>query len=215
MYSVTRINIGPVRTNCYILSSEKFCVVVDPGSDEPNEVQEIRDAIGDKKLLAILFTHAHYDHVLGAHNFDVPCYIHKDDRDFLEFQPEFISKRINSDIILPENIITFEEDLEFEDIKLKVLHTPGHTWGSVCFLFDDIILSGDTLFAGCMGRTDVGDKESAEALIEDPSFENPEAYAIIIASLKILLELDDELKVYAGHGPYSVMKKEKEWIEKL
>jgi hydroxyacylglutathione hydrolase len=212
MVSLSKFTFGPVQTNSYLLCSQDYCVIVDPGTDNLEDISKIKDVLAGRELLAVLLTHAHYDHVLGAHFFNVPTYIHKDDQEFLNYQKEFIERRINGELILPEDIQTFDGDLKFKDITITVLHTPGHTWGSVCFLFDDFILTGDTLFAGCMGRTDVCDKESCEHLIANPRFHNPTAHVTLVASLKKLLGLDDELKVFCGHGWDSILKCEKEWI---
>ena len=189
---------GVLEENCYVVHNDsKKCVIIDPGDDGDT----ILDFISDNELcpLAILLTHGHFDHV-GAvvaikEKFNIPVYIHQKD-EYMISDPE--QKGIfdfgENDEFEADKYLEDEQIICFDDLCFKVLHTPGHSAGSCCFLIDDCLFSGDTLFEGSIGRCD----------LEGGSF------AKIMKSInnKILI-LPDELRVMPGHGDFTDIGTEK------
>jgi hydroxyacylglutathione hydrolase len=191
--------VGPLENNCYIISDEKSkeTFVVDPG-DEPDR---IIDFIREKGLTLkyIVCTHAHYDHVgavpelkqeTGAqiviHHNEMDLYTHIEKQGMMwggELDP-----LPAADIIVEEGSI-----LAIGDLKFEVLHTPGHTPGGICLYGEGIIITGDTLFAGSVGRTDLhgGDLRQLKN------------------SFKRIMLLPETVKVLPGHGPESTIGREK------
>ena len=186
--------VGPLQCNCTILVCEqsKDAVVIDPGDDAPT----ILEAIGEMgaNIKAIVHTHAHIDHV-GA-TFDVakttgaPTYLHNEDvtlHQMLETQAQMLGLPMPShgpmDHDLPEDL-----SISFGLHELGTLHTPGHKPGSVCFCVpgEDLCFSGDTLFRGSIGRTDLwgGDFDTIEQSIKNK-----------------LYNLNGAVEVIPGHGP--------------
>ena len=106
---------------------------------------------------------------------------------------------IQRNLLIPKTIISFKEFMKIGSFEFRVIHTPGHTKGSVCFLFDKFIITGDTLFQGTYGRTDLPGGSHKE----------------IVQSLQILNSLNQKLIVYPGHGPKTSISDEKEWILRL
>jgi len=187
--------LGPLQTNCYILSnSDGRCLIVDPG-EEPNKVIHY---INQKKLQpkAILLTHAHFDHI-GAvdairDQYSIPVYIHNKEKEWLS-DPE----RNGSQFFLPgqgitareaDHIIMNEMEMNIEGFTFKVFETPGHSPGSISFYFKDValVVSGDALFQASIGRTDLPGGNHDELL---RSIHNK------------LLVLPEETVVLPGHGP--------------
>lgn len=250
--------VGPLKVNTYVVGTKTQCILIDPSDDSVESKIKINELISGRELLAILFTHVHYDHIMGAHLFDVPCYYQKEDSDFFAFQKEMVKLRLGKELIYPKNISYLKTRMNFgagdgavdgdrsvdedrvvdgarnedrsvdegETISFKVIQTPGHTWGSVCFLFErtkkeggSFLITGDTLFAGTLGRTDVCDKESVlESMRAEKigvHYDNILARDAIVKSLKKLTELDGALIVYPGHGWSSVLKDEVNWINQL
>lgn len=181
--------LGSYETNCYLLWQEgrDDCLVIDPGYEPERILQELRAQ--NKRLAAILLTHGHFDHVGAVRTLfaetDCDIYLCPDD------------------CVMPENMTAGAlcytcawqegDKPELAGISLQVLHTPGHTPGSVCLLCGDVLFSGDTLFAGSCGRTD----------LPCGSWEQ------LRASLHRLRALPDGLKVYPGHGQATRMDTEK------
>lgn len=198
MLSVKNIRIGELKSNCYVVGNEKECIVIDPGSDTKDDMSLIKKAIGKRKLLAVLITHAHFDHIDGAHLFNVPVYVHEEDVKDMKQQQVLSKVFIGKQLTLPQKLETLKDKMSFGDISFTVLHTPGHTPGGVCFLFDKFIFTGDTLFKGTYGRTDVGGNDKD-----------------IKASLKMLAALPSELVAYPGHGRPTTIGKEKDWIKNI
>jgi len=172
----------PLGTNAYFLTcrntGESALI------DAPGEAEEILARFKEKRPKWILLTHGHWDHT-GAlsqlkSRLNSPIAIHPSDSSSLP--------------VLPDVALSGGEHIRFGDISLKVLHTPGHTPGSLCFLFEDRhLFSGDTLFPGGPGKT-----------------RTPEAFAQIVSSLrdKIFI-LPDNLLIHPGHGDSTVLGKEK------
>jgi len=185
--------LGMLSTNCYIAScpETKEAIIIDPGFDVFNEAEQIFLYVDTRKLKIkfIVNTHGHSDHVSGdkilKRKYGVPICIHPYDAHCLE--------GLGVDI-LPANILLENEGLlEFGRMILRVMHTPGHSRGSVSLVGEKLVFTGDTLVAGGIGRTDFPD--GAE---HDMRF-----------SLGKLLCLPDNYVVYPGHGCISTIGKEK------
>lgn len=182
------IEVGDVLTNCYIFG-DKEVVIIDPGDD----ATRIESVIVENKLVpcAILLTHGHFDHILGCHylkqRFKLPIYAHENEKEILLNPAYNLSYIVGSEVTV--NCDGYFKDgdvLEFGDLSFKVIHTPGHTPGSSCFLYgSNILFSGDTLFKDSYGRCDLplGDEKQIFESIKNK-----------------LLVLPKSTKVYPGHG---------------
>lgn len=193
--------VGPLACNCYIVGDEatKQAIVIDPGGDE----DELAEAIASKELMvvAIVATHAHFDHIIAAQRLreltGAPFYLHDADRVLLDWMQT--SGRLFLGVDLPpapdvDRSAPEGELLSAGDLRLEVLHTPGHSPGSISLIADDSIFSGDTLFAGSVGRTDLpgGDTSLLLKTISDKLF-----------------EFGDDVPVYPGHGPSTTIGEER------
>ena len=199
MYSVRTYSLGPVQTNCYIVSNiNKDCLIFDPGEEGARLVKELRSK--GLKPLAILLTHTHFDHI-GAVDalrevFDLPLYVHEKEVSWLADPLKNGSGKYaelpNYTVNAPseEHILRKEGSLTIGDFTFKVAHTPGHSPGSVSFIFeeDGFAIVGDTLFERSVGRTDlIGG--SMDVLLK--SIHNK------------LLALPEDTIIYPGHGNYT------------
>jgi hydroxyacylglutathione hydrolase len=195
---IKTIAVGILDTNCYIISSGAEAWVIDPGDD----ALRLLDYCAENELSvrAVLLTHGHADHIGAAADFHVPVYIHKLDADCLNDASANLSSFVGAPFVCPADLeVESLEDgmnLILADGNFVVFHTPGHTQGCVCFYCreEGVLFSGDTLFAGSIGRTDL-----------------PEgSYDSIINSIRQkLLVLPDETKVYPGHGASTTIGKER------
>ncbi|MBR2288940.1 MAG: MBL fold metallo-hydrolase [Clostridia bacterium] len=167
---ITRLRVGPIQTNCYLLALDgrDDCLVIDPG-DEPERIVQAK---GGRKLDAILFTHGHFDHIGGAKALCEPgtrVYIHALDAPMLH------DSRKNAGWMLmgettegPDatDYVAEGDRMTCAGLTFTVLHTPGHTPGSVCYLLEDeegsLLFSGDTVMAMGIGRTDLPGGSSAQ-----------------------------------------------------
>ncbi len=193
---------GILQANTYVLIDEetKEAAIIDSGG----EFEIINDALGKygAKLKYILNTHAHFDHVMGEKEAQertgLPVYVHEDDKILLENLKRQAAFFGIGEAEAPENIKTFDENTIFTlgNQEIKVIHTPGHTPGSVCFLFGDALISGDTLFYGSIGRTDF--EGGSFAQISD-SIQNK------------LFKLDENITVYPGHDAQTTIGYEKKY----
>jgi hydroxyacylglutathione hydrolase len=188
---------NPYGTNCWLIASEGSAdaVVVDPGF-EPARVRALLDAAG-KRPAAVLLTHAHVDHAGAAGDFagdDVPVYIH--DADALAFSDADAWNPGLGNALAPAKDLRSIGDgdvLELGGLAVEVQHTPGHTPGHCIFVTDALVLSGDLVFAGSIGRSDFPNSDPA-AMRE---------------SLRRFLRLPDELPVHPGHGPTTSVARER------
>ena len=180
MLKVYAMALGDYQTNCYIIHDEssKNCCVIDPGYDADFILEKL-DSLG-LTLEAILLTHGHFDHVGAVKELaaETQCavYIHPED---LSMPPMMTAGPLYYTKTYAEG-----SQLKLAGLDIAVLHTPGHTPGSVCLLTDTAIFSGDTLFQGSCGRTDLpgGDWDT------------------IVESLTRLGSLDKNYTVHPGHG---------------
>lgn len=196
------IPVGILQANCYIIGSTrtKESIVIDPG-DEPDLIISVLQK-NDLQPKYIINTHGHPDHI-GANYYvkqwcNAPILIHQADADWLvhplplPFESAAPVKSTPADQYLNDG-----DKFEFDDISFDILHTPGHSLGSVSLLFPDRVITGDTLFAGTIGRTD----------LPGGSLE------ILLQSIKTkLLVLPNNIKIYPGHGPSSYIGQEKLYI---
>jgi glyoxylase-like metal-dependent hydrolase (beta-lactamase superfamily II) len=189
---------------CYVLSDEtKECVIVDPGFNTPQEKQIVSGYIAENGLkpVKLLCTHWHYDHVMGnrfvTDKYKVKTYIHPKDRGLLKFTKAVcLAFGIRAEDPSTDTVDIVEGDvITFGNSRLKVIHTPGHTEGGVCFYSeqDGMCLTGDTLFAGSIGRTDFpgGDMEKMKASLK-----------------RLVTELPRACIIYPGHGERSTIAQE-------
>ncbi len=181
---------NPFATNCWLLSAEghQEALVVDPGF-EPDRVRRLLAEAG-KRPVAVLATHGHHDHIGAVRELcgnELPLYIHKDDELALTDAAAWGSGYPAPAIGRPGHVRPLADGdvIDEAGVELEVVHTPGHTPGSVCFRFDASLFSGDLVFRGSIGRSDFPNS-SEEAMS---------------ASLRRFLTLPDTVEVYPGHGP--------------
>ena len=196
-------NSSELASNTYIVGKiNEGCLIIDLGSTDKKIYEYVTSH--HSKCLGILLTHGHFDHVKGVTSFlkmfkyDIPVYIHGDDVELLTNPILNASQMMGHQVKVNINpvVIKDNEDLEISGHKIKVIHTPFHTKGSVCYLLEDenAIFTGDTLFKGGIGRTDLAASK--------PSLTND--------SLKKLINLNEWLAIYPGHGEITNLKNEKE-----
>lgn len=188
---------NPFDTNCWLIAADggDEAVVVDPGFS-PDRVRALLE-VGEKRPVAALATHGHFDHIGAAAEFcgdELPLYIHEADRLALE-DPAAWGAGFATPAVPVKDVRTVVDGdvLEFAGFGIEVLHTPGHTPGSVCYRTDGLLCSGDLVFAGAIGRHDFPNS--------DP--------AAMRASLRRFLELPDPLPVLPGHGPQTTVERER------
>lgn len=198
MINIEKMILGPFQTNCYIVyDDEKNAVVIDP-ADNAEAILKKLDVL-QLNLKKILLTHAHPDHVCGLYDIvqkkDVPVYLVSEDVEMLETNSKYFGPMLGMEVkdVTPDVILKDGDEITVGEMNFKVLHTPGHTEGSCCFLLNDKdLFSGDTLFYTSMGRVDLpGGSEEA-----------------MMNSLLRLSDLDKDIKVYPGHGPGTDIGKE-------
>ena len=195
-------------TNCWVIAPGEGaeCIIVDPGM--PDISRDIEMIIEEHRLkpVASLLTHGHLDHTFSiqplADGYNIPAYIHSEDRRFIAdpsgiHGEQFIAQLAGMNFAEPLEVKELKNNavLELVGMKIVAIHAPGHTRGSLMFTInDELLISGDVLFAGSIGRTDLptgSAKEMTETLKSK------------------VLTLNDDLRVLTGHGPETTMKFER------
>jgi glyoxylase-like metal-dependent hydrolase (beta-lactamase superfamily II) len=175
MIEILQFEVGGMQNFTYIIKNDDVFVIIDPSFG----YEKIKSIVREGKILSILLTHGHFDHVndipLILKDYRTDIYIHPSDIRYIPFSIK--TKELNDG-----NVLDF-------GFKIKVIHTPGHTPGSVCYLLDKNLFSGDTLFAGCCGRVDLDGSNPLE----------------MRKSLIKLRELDNDVVVFPGHN-YNLSK---------
>lgn len=202
---------GSWGTNCYVVAPApgSECVVIDPGQ---KSIAGVTDIVREHRLkpIAVLLTHGHIDHIWSvapvAAGYGVPTLIHADDRyrlvdpagtSILASREQLLAMTEGAlELTEPEEVVTFDDAavLELAGLTFNVAHAPGHTEGSAVFTADDAMFSGDVLFAGSIGRTDLPGGDPA---------------AMLRTLQRVILPADDALNVLPGHGPATTIGEER------
>lgn len=192
---VKLLRVGPIGTNCYILEDDQtnLAAVIDPG-DEPELIQEALEKEG-VEVRYLLLTHGHYDHttaVPALHRVypQADIYIHQADANGAGSTLFPLTGEVDDLKLYDEGDV-----IRLGDHEIQVLHTPGHSPGSVTLKVEDVLFTGDTLFAGSCGRTDL----------------RGGSYEEIMASLKRLGELEGDFHVCPGHDRTSTLERERKY----
>jgi glyoxylase-like metal-dependent hydrolase (beta-lactamase superfamily II) len=205
MIKVEKFVVNPLGENSFIISDETGeCVFVDPGFFYDEEHDEVREYIKSNNLtpVRITNTHCHFDHIMGVefvrNEFKIPFYAHPDDVFWVEKaidQGKMFGFEMKP--VAPPHAFLAENDfVEFGNSKLKIIHVPGHSPGHVVFYSEagKILIAGDVLFYGSIGRTDLPGGN----------------YETLISNIKSkLFALPDDTKVFCGHGPETTIGFEK------
>lgn len=198
MVKIKKIISGVLEENCYVVydSESLHAVIIDPGEDGEKVISEIeKDKLKPEMLVN---THGHYDHILSDDQvrlkFKIPLAIHKYEAEMLASVYKNGSKLFGypKTVKTPEILLEDSQEVKLSFTVFKVIHTPGHTKGGICLLFDSFLVTGDTLFAGTIGRTD----------FDGGSYEK------IMSSLSKIKKLNPSLIIYPGHGSNTTLANE-------
>ena len=199
---IKRFALGPLWTNCYVISDGgDEGVVVDPGGPAGEVEDYVRE--NDIRLHWIILTHGHGDHIGGVSDLrnlsENGIAIHSEDADCLTDASRNLSAFMGTSVELPsaDKMLNEGDILKVGKMTIRVIHTPGHTLGGICLHIaegeEEVLISGDTLFARSIGRSDLpgGDEN------------------VLINSLKKLSDLPEKIRVFPGHGPETTIGAEK------
>ena len=200
MVSLHTLVVGRLQTNCYVLQSAREALVVDPG-DEPERILRFLKDLNVTPPKLIIATHTHFDHVLGVNGVRKSTgqkfAIHKDDLPMLESMQSRVREFMGFEVPpppKPDMYLKEGDTISFGGETLSVLHTPGHSPGSISLSGKGFVLTGDALFNQSIGRTDLPGGD----------------YNLLIKSIKEkLFPLDDATIVHPGHGPETTIGDEK------
>ena len=189
MLQIHTLTLGLYQTNCYLVhkEGEKECIVIDPGY-EANTIMN-RAALLGLEIKAILLTHAHFDHVGAVRQIaaDTDCQV------YVQEQELTLPGAMTDGPLYYTDLYPAEGTIQVAGMEVKVLHTPGHTPGSVCLLTGDAMFSGDTLFAGSMGRCDFPGSSIFD----------------MRKSMKKLCNLPGDYRVFPGHAEATTLEYER------
>lgn len=197
---VEAFQVGIISTNCYVLTDDNgLGLIVDPAAPS-QELNKRIEKFEDGRIKYILLTHGHFDHIGYADELrrktGAKIVIYKGEEKFLRNSALNLSSFMGRLKIAPfdaDVVVSDEDKIPFGENFIRVIHTPGHTSGSCCYIIEDILFSGDTLMAGSMGRTDFPTGN----------------YDEIIESLKRLRSLEGDYRVYCGHGSSTTLEYER------
>jgi glyoxylase-like metal-dependent hydrolase (beta-lactamase superfamily II) len=193
------LTVGPFASNCYILGSEhgREGIIIDPGDSSSEILRRVKSL--ELKIKYIVLTHGHVDHTgaLSSVRDATAARIALHSADVRLLGDRAMGIMLGLDYPAPpqpDMLLSDEDEIQAGDIRLSVIHTPGHTPGSICLLGDEVVFTGDTLFNYGIGRSDLPGGNGEELLKSIQSR---------------LLVLSDETKVYPGHGPPTTIGEER------
>ena len=197
---IKTIVVGPLATNTYIIGDDDLSVamVIDPG-DEPDRIMDEIHSPG-LKVEKIVLTHGHFDHTGAAGDIKAETgaeiLLHKDDLEIYRHAKEqaLMFGFDVDDLPLPDRFLKEGDEIKIGGLIFKVLHTPGHSKGSICLYGEGMLISGDTIFQGSVGRTDLPGGSIQE----------------LASSFRRLLSLPEDTKILPGHGPETTVRVERE-----
>jgi len=206
MLKIEAIPGAPIETNCYFVADTTMreAILIDAPWQVIEEIRKLKDEF-NVNIKSIVLTHGHWDHIMGASElkeaFSGNVCIHENDVDLLR-NPTFAPFSFNFKLIPlePDRILRNNETITVGRYAFTVISTPGHTSGCICLYNEDdgIMFTGDTLFSGSYGRLDLGG---------DP--------AQMVVSLEYLASFDGNIAVYPGHGPDTILSREKVWLKNI
>jgi len=197
---IKNIIVGPLETNTYIIGDDntQVAMVIDPG-DEPDRIMDEIEKLG-LKVEKIVLTHAHFDHIGASGDIKTrtgaEILLHRDDLETYRYakdQAVMFGFDID-DLPSPDRFLTEGDEIRVGRLIFKVLHTPGHSKGGICLYGEGILVSGDTIFQGSVGRTDFPGGSVQE----------------LASSFRRLLSLPEDTRILPGHGPETTVKIERE-----
>ena len=192
---IHEIVVGPLKTNCYIVTSDmNHAVIIDPGFDAEKIAAKVRELGAKPKF--ILLTHGHFDHIGAVNGLkkifpEMKSVILAEDEDIC-LDPSLISKEIGVKTV-PDMLFADGDIVKLDDLTFRYMATPGHTKGCACIIVEDKIFSGDTLFSRGYGRTDLYGGSTRD----------------MKNSLKKIGAIEGDYEIYPAHGPHTTLKTEK------
>jgi hydroxyacylglutathione hydrolase len=188
---IRKIKLGFYQTNTYIIINNSDVIIIDPVSKAERIQALVKD---NERVVGICLTHGHFDHIGAVDDlvdlFSCPVYIHEDDFDLTQDPEKNYSQ--TKKIKLKTKLNFYRDSMQIGSFTFDVFHTPGHTKGSVCLKFDDILFTGDTLFKGSIGRTDLfgGSPQQMKQ------------------SLRFIRSLNHDYSIYPGHDNITTLFEE-------
>ncbi len=193
--AVNRFELGPIGTNCYVVRADDSAaeaVVVDPGAEAARVVDELR-ALG-ARCAAILITHGHWDHLGAVADLadatGAPVHMAEEERALLEDVNSFAPPELDLRSYTPDVLLQGDETLEFAGMSFQTLRVPGHSPAHLAYYTDGALFSGDVVFAGSVGRTDLPGAD----------------WDTLVESIRMLADrFSPETDIYSGHGPRTTL----------
>jgi len=188
---IRTLKLGIYQTNTYIIINNDQVIIIDPVSKADRIQAIIKD---NERVVGICLTHGHFDHIGAVDDlvelYNCPVYIHEDDFDLTQDPEKNYSQ--TKKIKLKTKLDFYKDNMQIDSFKFEVLHTPGHTKGSVCLRFDNNLFTGDTLFKGSIGRTDLFGG-SAQQMKQ---------------SLRLIRSFNHDYLIYPGHDSETTLFEE-------
>ena len=177
----------PFAQNTYVITRDKNAIVIDPGFNGKKTLEYLKE--NNLSLKAMLITHYHFDHVrdiaLINKELGTKAYINKHEKEYIFKDTLAVQFGFDEVIVVPKHIEFFDKDLNIEGFKIKLLHLPGHSKGTTCFLLEEGMFTGDFMFYDSLGRIDLPGSDQE----------------VMVKSIHTVKEWSSNLDIHPGHGP--------------